>query len=89
MGTDEAIACLLDEWLFDEGEALESAFTVCLLAREGRVEHDMARAAFINAAHEAAIYVVPESMAIPVDEWASPRGEAPVRWRRKQQLEKN
>ena len=60
MTTTEAIECLKDEWLFDGGELYEQAFASCLLALERRVDHEFARVNFIQAAYEAAIYVVPE-----------------------------
>lgn len=60
MSTAEAIECLMDDWLFDGGELYELAFATCLLARERRIDHEFARAHFIQAAQEAGIYVVPE-----------------------------
>jgi hypothetical protein len=85
VGTREAIACLLDEWLFEDGDALEGAFTVCMLADEGKMSHEMARDAFIGAAQDAAIYVVPESMANLGEELRLPKSDSPTRLR----LEKN
>jgi hypothetical protein len=83
MSTEEAITCLLDEWLFDEGEALERAFAVCLVAREGEASHETARLAFIQAAQEAAIYIVPESLADLHEGFTLPKEDLPARWRRK------
>ena len=63
VGTSEALDCLQDEWLFDEGLLLDRALAVCLIASEGRLPHATAREAFIDAAREAGIYVVPPSLA--------------------------
>jgi hypothetical protein len=63
MSTAEAISCLLDPWLFDDGEVYNCAVNMCFLAREGKISHERARVAFVAAVDDAAIYVVPECLA--------------------------
>ena len=72
MGTLEALDCLQDEWLFDEGLLLDRALAACLIASEGRLSHATVREAFIAAAREAGIYVVPPSLACRVGAEGSP-----------------
>jgi hypothetical protein len=55
----EAANCLAEDWPVDEGEALLEALEVCFQAVQGSATPDDAREAFLEAAHEAAIYVKP------------------------------
>lgn len=55
----QAANCILDNWPFDEGEAMDNALEVCFAACKGLALPDHARHAFLEAVCEAKLYVRP------------------------------
>jgi hypothetical protein len=53
----EAAGCLLTNWPFDEGNAMENALEVCFAACKGRALPEHARNAFLEAVSEAKLFV--------------------------------
>lgn len=57
--TAEAARVLMDRWPRTNGKALTKAKAACLLALEGRGDPEAARAAFLEAAEEADVFIRP------------------------------
>lgn len=58
--TEDAARSLTERWPVGEGRAFKTAVKACIDALEdttSRIRQERARAAFIDAAHEAGIYV--------------------------------
>ncbi len=55
----QAANCILDDWPFDEGEAMDNALEVCFAACKGLALPDHARCAFVEAICEAKLHVRP------------------------------
>ena len=53
----EALDCLLVNWPAEEDQAYQDALMICSAAVEGKSTPELARDAFIVAAHEACIYM--------------------------------